>query len=135
MLHTEETFFTTVGCIDGRVQNILVKFGKEKFDARYPDTITEAGLVGLLSREHIDQHLLDSLTFKIVDVSLGRHHSKGIVVHGHEDCAGNPVDDEYHKKDIVKAAKVVQSMVHSSVPVIPVFVVRTNHGWTIQELA
>lgn len=147
MLNTEETFFTTVGCMDGRIHNILVKFGKEKFDAMYPDTITEAGLVGLLSllqspeatadggqaKDTADKFFLDSLKKKI-QISLEIHHSKGIIVHGHEECAGNQIDDEQHKKNVLKAANLVRSMINNSVPVISVFVVRANHGWTIQEL-
>lgn len=134
MWSDEETFFTLVGCMDGRVQNILVKFGKEKFNARYPDTITEAGLVGQLAKEQPDKHLLDSLKFKILDVSLGKHHSKGIVVHGHQECAGNPVTDEQHKKDVLKAAGVIRSVVNNSVPVTAVFVTQVSHGWTAIEL-
>ena len=123
-----ETFFTSVGCMDGRVQEPVAKFGRQKLDARFADTITEAGLVGKLASENIDQGLIDSLKFKIAEVSGAKHHSKGVIVHGHQDCAGNPVDDETHKAQIKKAADFVRSIVQD-IPVIPVFVVKENGEW------
>jgi len=122
MLHENETFFTTVGCMDGRVQEVVAEFGRKKFGAKFPDTITEAGLVGKMSQDSVDQSLVDAIKFKLVDVSIGKHHSKGIIVHGHQDCAGNPVDDEKHKEDIRKSVEVIKSLVNSSVPVVGVFV-------------
>jgi len=127
-----ETFFTSVGCIDGRVQEPILAFGQKKFNAKYADTITEAGLVGLLSGGNVDQVLFDSIKKKAL-ISLEKHHSKGIIVHGHEECAGNPVDDEKHKEDTLKAAQVIKSFVSAGILVIPVFVRRSKEGWTTVE--
>lgn len=60
MSNDGETFFITVGCMDGRIQAPIAAFGKEKFGAEFPDTITEAGLVSLLSGES-NPILLDSI--------------------------------------------------------------------------
>ena len=129
-----ETFFTTVGCMDGRAQGPVAEFGRKKFGAEFADTITEAGLVAKLAQQHVDADLLESIRFKVVDVSLGKHHSKGIVVHGHQECAGNPVDDEKQKSDIRKSMSVVQSLINSSVPVVGVFVKRSINDSTIWEV-
>lgn len=48
-----QAFFTSVGCMDGRSQRAVATWGREKFDAEYADTITEAGLVGLLAKDHL----------------------------------------------------------------------------------
>lgn len=128
-----ETFFTSVGCMDGRVQESILKFGQEEFGARYADTITEAGLVGLLSKENVSEDLLSSIRSKIM-ISLEKHHSKGIIVHGHQECAGNPVDDEVQKNDIRKAAQVIRLTVLSNAEVISVFVKRAGDVWKIEEL-
>jgi len=134
MSQQNETFFTTVGCMDGRVQEVVAEFGRRKFGADYPDTITEAGLVGKLGKKQIDQNLLDSLKFKIVDVSIGKHHSKGIVVHGYQECAASDaVDDERHKDEIRKAVEKIKSLINSSVPVIGVFVKRSSSDPTVWE--
>jgi carbonic anhydrase len=124
----KETFFTTVGCMDGRVQEVVGTFGREKLDALYPDTITDAGIVGKLPLKN--EALFADLKFKLIDVSLEKHHSKGIIVHGHTECAGNPVDDETQKEDIRKSTAVIKKMV-GSLPVIGVFVHRSANDPTL----
>lgn len=136
MAYLNETFFTDVGCMDGRVQEVIARFGREKFGALYPDTITEAGIVGLLGRETVDEILRESLEFKVVAVSVGKHHSRGIVVHGHAECAGNPVSDDLQKDDIRQAVKVIQGMV-GSLPVVGAFVHRSETDpseWIVEEI-
>lgn len=127
-----ETFFTSIGCMDGRVQEPVLTFGKEKFGVLYADTITEAGLVGVLSKKNIDKRLLSSLKKKIL-ISLEKHHSKGIIIHGHQECAGNPVDDEIHRKDVLKSAKIINSLI-SGILIIPVFVIRKGENWIVEKL-
>ncbi len=136
MAHLNETFFTSVGCMDGRVQKVIADFGREKFGADYPDTITEAGLVGLLSKEKVDSTLLNLIRFKVVDVSIGKHHARGVIVHGHAECAGNPVDDDKQKDDIRKSVTLLKSLVNS-VPVLGVFVHRDSKNekkWIAEEV-
>ena len=135
MSNIGETFFTTVGCMDGRAQRLVVEFGRKRFVAFYPDTITEAGLVGQLVND-CQQSLLDSIKQKL-SISLEKHHSKGVIVHGHQECAGNPVDDKRHKDDIRKSVEVIKSLVNSSVPVAGVLVKRSSQNpskWEIEEV-
>ena len=127
-----ETFFTSVGCMDGRVQDPVAEYGREKFNVIYADTITEAGLVGLLSNNPSNE-LLESIKKKVL-ISVEKHHSKGIVVHGHQKCAGNPVEDELHKEQTIKAAKVVRDFVTEDIEVKPAFVVKNENGWIVEEL-
>ncbi len=135
MSDARDSFFTTVGCMDGRVQEPIAKFGREKFDAQFPDTITEAGLVGLLASNDTGSSrlILESVKKKIL-ISLEKHHSRGIIVHGHQDCAGNLVSDDVHKKQIKKAAEFISSLV-SNISVIPVFVEKIDVEWKVRELA
>ncbi len=137
MSNRNETFFTTVGCMDGRVQEPVAEFGRRKFGARFPDTITEAGLVGKLAQEEQDQGLLESIKNKL-DISLEKHHSKGIVVHGHQECAAlSAVDDEKQKEYIRKSVQLIQSLTNSSVPVIGVFIKRSLQSpskWEVEEV-
>lgn len=134
MSQAGETFFTTVGCMDGRVQAVVAAYGRGTFGAEYPDTITEAGLVGKLAAEKHDATLFEGIRFKLVTVSLEKHHSKGIIVHGHAECAGNPVADEQHKDDIRKSVAIIKSMV-GSIPVIGVFVKRSSENPTEWNVA
>jgi hypothetical protein len=132
MSKVDESFFTAVGCMDGRVQDPVAHYGKQKFGASFPDTITEAGLVGKLSKNLLDE---ESLRFKIVDVSVGKHSSRGIVLHGHAECAGNPVGDEIHKEDIKKSVEIIKDLVGEEVKVVGVFVKRSESGWEVEELS
>lgn len=119
------------------MQKPIADFGQERFDAQYPDTITEAGIVGLLAENDVDQDFLKSVRFKIVDVSIGKHKSKGIVVHGHQECAGNPVSDEQQKDDIRRSVLTLQKIVGGGVPVVGVFVKRSASNtseWMIEEV-
>ncbi|MBI2036719.1 hypothetical protein HYT17_03760 [Candidatus Microgenomates bacterium] len=134
-----ETFFTIIGCMDGRCQEAVSLFGQDRFGAVYPDTITEAGLVGFFNKEPIDQQLLTSLKKKI-DISLKHHHSKGILVFGHQECAASDaVDEEKHKQDVLAAAEVIKTLVdNEAVAVIPLFVKRSIDNdlsdWTAEEI-
>src|SRR3989344_8474433 len=127
-----ETFFTSVGCIDGRSECAVAKWGREKFGVKYADAITEAGLVKWLAGNHLDQYLVESIENKI-KISIEKHHSKNIVVSGHEDCAGNPVSGSAHKKDILKAAELI-SLMFPKISVTSVYAKRSGDSWMVEEL-
>ena len=131
MADLNETFFTSVGCMDGRVQNSIGKYGRDKFGVLYADTITEAGLVGLISNNSSNE-LLESIKNKIL-ISVEKHHSKGIVVHGHQECAGNPVADNQHREETKKAAEIISNFA-PGIEVKPVFVIKENGNWIIEEI-
>ncbi len=136
MLNDGETFFTTIGCMDGRCQEAVAEFGRKKFDAQYPDTITDAGLVGILANNP-SEAFLSSLKNKIT-ISLKKHYSRGILIDGHSECTGDPVDDTIQKDQIRKAIPLIQSLINASVPVIGVFVKRCHDDpsqWEVEEIA
>lgn len=139
MSQESEAFFTIIGCMDGRCQEAVSLFGQDHFGAMYPDAITEAGLVGSLAKENVDQQLLSSLKKKI-DISLKHHHSKGILVFGHQECAASDtVDDTEHKQDVLAAATVIRTLVDDPlIVIIPLFVVRSPDSdlsdWTAEEI-
>lgn len=134
MSQAGETFFTSVGCMDGRALRPIRKYGKAKFGVWYVDTITEAGLVGLLSKAKVGSNLFNTIKSKI-QISLDKHHSKGIIVHGHQECAGNPVSDTKQERNILKSAKIVRKMVGKNVEIIPLFVKRGEDGWVAVDIS
>jgi carbonic anhydrase len=127
-----ETFFTSIGCMDGRVQIPIADYGQKRYSVLYPDTITEAGLVGVLANNP-SVELLEAIKQKVL-ISVEKHHSKGIIVHGHQHCAGNPVEDELHKEETKKAAAVIKGLVSEDIEVKSVFVNKTENGWEVKEL-
>jgi hypothetical protein len=121
--------------MDGRVQIPLRIYGQQKFGAEYPDTITEAGNVGILAHNPTPE-FLSNLKAKL-DISVNNHHSKGILVHGHQECAGNPVDDITHIEDVNKSVELIKQFIDNKVPVIGVFVKRSALNpkvWEVEEL-
>jgi len=128
-----ETFFTVVGCMDGRCQEVVSKFGHELFGGKYPDTITGPGIVGTLF-ENPTPKFLEDLKNKLL-ISIEKHHSQGIIVDGHAECAGDPVDDTTHKEHVKKAVAIINDLINNEVPVAGVFVKRNSQNeWEIEEV-
>lgn len=132
MSASSDTFFTVVGCMDGRVQGVVAQFGEKKFKAKYPDTITDAGIVARISKNP-DPKYFGDLQKKLL-VSIDKHNSTGIIVDGHQECAGNPVDDQTHKNDIQNAVEFIKVITNNRVPVMGVFVTNGKSGWSVLEL-
>ena len=132
MAQVGETFFTVVGCMDGRCQRVMADFGMQKFGSLFPDTITEAGIVGVIANNP-SKDFLENLKFKLL-VSVDKHNSNGILVDGHQECAGNPVEDEHHIKDINKSVEIVKGLIKNKVPVMGIFVKRSEKGWVGEEI-
>ncbi len=101
-------FAACLNCMDGRTQLPVINWIKTKHDVDYVDMITEAAMVGLLSSEKYDLKLLKKLS-----ISTDGHGSKMIFIVGHHDCAGNPVSDELHKKQIIAAVNIFNAMIPS----------------------
>ena len=134
MSRVGETFFTSVGCMDGRVQDPVAQYGKARYGVKFADAITEAGLVGQILKKDADPKLLEAVKNKIL-ISLTKHLSKGIVVHGHQECAGNPVADEQHKEETREAARIIRAMLGAmDLEVKPIFIIRNGDDWVVEEL-
>lgn len=135
MAQIEETFCTSVGCMDGRSECAVAKWGREKFGVQYIDAITEAGTVGLLIGENVDQ-LLESVQKKVL-ISIEKHRSKGIIVSGHQECAGNSVPDNVQKDEVRKVVSMFQDLFNFSLPILGVFVKRSEKDpsqWVVEEV-
>lgn len=134
---SDETFFTVIGCMDGRCQEAVAQFGRKKFNADYPDTITQPGMVGILANGPTKE-FLNNLR-KEVQISISKHHSKGIIVDGHEECAASDaVDNENHKEHVKKSVQRVKALVDARISVVGVFVKRQKTHpttWEVEELS
>ncbi len=137
MSKENEIFFTDFGCMDGRTRRPIFELGQLKFGAYFPDTITEPGMVGLLvNNSSISEDLLHSLKRKL-DISILNHHSRGIIVHGHQECAGNPVDDDTQRDQIRNSLPIVRSLTNPTIPIFGVFIKRSSDDpskWEAEEI-
>ena len=102
----EGTFATAINCMDGRVQTPVADWVKIHQHVQYVDMVTEAGVDGMMARG--SQAELESVKRRVL-VSVNAHHSRFIVIAGHQGCAGNPVSDAEHLADIKGAIQVVSS--------------------------
>ena len=112
-------FSSAINCIDGRGQDAVAKKARRQTRTRHVDTITGPGIVAGLANG--DETVIERVKSELA-VSLTKHDSQGIVVGGHQSCAGNPVDDETHKGHSSQGVQEVNSWENVHVPVIGVFV-------------
>lgn len=110
-------FATSLSCIDGRIQEPLSRWIRQRAGADYVDTVTEPGIDKRLSE---DAAVAGALRKKAV-ISVKAHGSRMIVVSGHADCAGNPVPDDAHMRQVAECARIVESW-GTGAEVIGVFV-------------
>lgn len=101
------TFVTAINCMDGRVQEPVIKLLKQDFNCDSVDMITEPG-PNLILAEGKEKHLIKSIKNR-VDISINKHNSKLIAIIGHYDCAGNPKPKEEQLKEIKKSIKTINA--------------------------
>lgn len=101
----KQNFVTAINCIDGRTHGPLIDFIKRKFSAKYIDLVTEPGPDNILSKNR-QRETVKSIKSRVL-ISIEKHGSKILIVTGHHDCAGNPVADDEHFRQIKKAVKNV----------------------------
>lgn len=100
-----ETFAAAVTCIDGRTHEPLTRWVRERFGVDHVDLITRPGVDATLSDcsgglcEGIREHLA---------VSATAHASQVVAIAGHDDCAGNPVPADEHRRQIADAVGQVR---------------------------
>ena len=119
------TFCTSIHCIDGRIQEPLIKHLKAKYGISYVDTITEPGPCKILA-ENVDKVSVASI-MKRVEISAKMHDSKLIAVSGHYDCTGNPGDDALQKKQIEESI----SYLKRKFPALKIVGLWINSEWIV----
>jgi len=98
-------FGTVINCLDGRVQEPVARWLRERYYLDYVDTVTEPGADGVLASGPEAER--DRLREK-VRLTIERHASSVIAVAGHYDCLANPGPREMHVEQIHQALHVVR---------------------------
>jgi len=122
------TFCTAINCMDGRVQLPVITYLQNRFSATYVDVITEPGPNHLLANQ-ADPKLVESI-FNRVKISVDNHHSGGIAIVGHHDCAGNPASKEEQLVQTEKAA----GMLREKYPDIEIIGLWVDENWEVSEI-
>ncbi|OWZ83761.1 carbonic anhydrase [Natranaerobius trueperi] len=121
-------FVTAINCIDGRVQEAVLKKLKEEYKANYVDMITEPGPNRILS-ENVDYNTIESIKSR-VNLSINKHASNLIAIIGHYDCANNLKDKDGQVLDIIESIKLINSW-NFNVKVIGIWV---DHNWVANHV-
>jgi hypothetical protein len=105
--------------MDGRVQLPVIKFLQERFDVEYVDSITEPGPCLILSGQQ-DTPQVRSILARL-RISVEKHHSVGVAVVGHHDCAGNPASRQVQHHQLLDTVLLIRGK-HAEIPVIALWV-------------
>lgn len=120
------TFCTAINCMDGRVQLPVINYLKKRFAADHVDTITEPG-PNLILAEKASAALVQSILSR-VRISVEHHHSVGIAIAGHYDCAGNPSGKEAQWVQLKNSIDFLRE--YFDIPVIGLWV---DENWNVIE--
>ena len=101
---TPANFGTAINCMDGRAQEPVLAWMKERFLLDYVDVLTAPGADGVLAGGPVGT--IEGIRGG-VEISVTRHESKVVAIVGHLDCLGNPVCREAHWGHIAEAVAVV----------------------------
>jgi hypothetical protein len=112
-----ERFATALTCIDGRIHDALRDRVRTVLQVDAVDLVTVQGPDRVLA--HGDDDWVGRLAERVM-VSHRAHGSTQLVIASHSDCAGHPVDDETHRRDLRPAAT-------RFAPLVPGMSVRTVH--------
>ena len=121
-------FGTAINCIDGRTQEPVIDFMKQKYGIDGVDMVTFPGVDGVASS--LGNFNTIALIRNAVSISIEKHGSRIIAVVGHFDCAGNPGNREHHYAHIGKAVQQVSSC-NFDAEIVGLYV---NDKWQIEEV-
>jgi len=121
-------FITSIHCMDGRIQEPLVRYLKETYSVQYVDAITEPGPCKIIA-EARENNTLDSI-HRRVRVSIEKHGSETIVISGHYDCGGNPADRTGQLDQLERCEEVL----HETYPEVGIVRVWINDRWEVERV-
>lgn len=97
-------FVTCINCMDGRAQLPVINWIQKDCSAEYVDMITEAGADGY----PVKQNPIPDAVLNKIKIFVQKHGSDRIFIVGHYDCAGHPVNEETHRKDIITSVDKIK---------------------------
>ena len=102
----EGKFATAINCMDGRVQEPVIKWMKEKCQVDYIDMITEPGPDGIMAKRFPEA--VAAIKNRVL-VSVEKHGSEVVALVAHGDCGGNPVSEQEHFGHLRRGMELIRS--------------------------
>lgn len=122
-----KSFACVVNCMDGRVQESVIAYLKEKLHVDYVDDVTEPGPIKIMSEQ--SEPCTSNIRLRC-DISVEKHGAVGLAVVGHHDCAGNPVAKEQQTEQILASVKLLRHWY----PDMPVYGLWVDEQWSVSEV-
>ncbi|MBI2444658.1 MAG: hypothetical protein HYV42_05485 [Candidatus Magasanikbacteria bacterium] len=124
----QQKFATAINCMDGRTQLPVINWLREHYQVDAVDLITEPGPNKILAA-NTDRAAVESIRRRTA-ISARHHASRVIAIAGHQDCAGNPANQETQTRHTQAALKTVADW-NFNLPLIGLWV---NENWQVQEV-
>lgn len=121
-------FVTVINCMDGRVQEPVIKWMKKTYQADFVDMITEAGPNKILL--YGPEETIVAIHQK-VKISYEKHGSKVLAIAGHYDCAGYPVSREKKIGKIKHSVEMVKTW-GFDMEIVGLYI---NENWEVEVVA
>lgn len=102
----EGTFVTAINCMDGRVQEPVLEWMKERYGADHVDMITEPGPDKIMAEG--PSELIDSIKNRVM-ISVKGHGSRVIALVSHDDCSGNHTTMDEHLRQNSIGLDIIRS--------------------------
>ncbi|MGD9078725.1 MAG: hypothetical protein PVG96_05265 [Desulfobacterales bacterium] len=106
----------------------VIRYLQKRFNVDYVDSITEAG-PNLILTEAKKASSTQAI-FERLKISVKNHHSVGVAIVGHHDCAGNPASKNEQILHLQKAIQSIRQQ-YENLPVIGLWV---DKNWEVHEI-
>jgi hypothetical protein len=93
--------------MDGRIQDSVTAFLRDRFQTQWVDVVSEAGPVSSIAQ---GDSVISKAVYKRVQLSIDAHQSCGIALVAHEDCAAVPGDLAHKTPIALRAAERLRAM-------------------------
>lgn len=117
-----------VGCVDGRPDPAAVKFLSREYKVNTFERFLWPGMVKILAEPSTDREkvVMTSIVSAIEAVAKG-HKPVALIITAHEDCLGNPVDNETQIRQLREAYKLIDDL-KLGVPIHLLFILKGKNG-------
>jgi hypothetical protein len=131
----DEKLGVAVACSDWRLHQGAVDFNHrigEAMGVSRVDLVALPGPDGLLLDARSGEWQAAKGQVKLL---ADAHHAEAIAVVAHQKCAGHPVDDAQHDKDVAEAAKVLKAALGFAGPAYAlVATYKSDSDWGLKEV-
>ena len=114
--------------MDGRIQDAVKNYMKERYSVDYVDMVTEPGPNKILA-DNLDIPVIENIK-KRVKISVHHHGAKVVAIVGHFGCAGNPVEKEEQIGHLKKAKEMFAPQCKDA----EIILLWVGQGWDKAEL-